>query len=242
MGATVAIIVEERGQIAAFASYSEEGSGPASRETVSPVPAAVAAAAGPPAYSGPAANFRLGPAARMMLAESGLGREQVCRTYGAPLQRVSPTIRCRATPSCTPTYPLDHPMPPLRPPLLDRPLSSIPPLSPKIAPTGPKGIITKGDVMAAIAAGVKPASSAASRAASASAAAVAPPKATAPPSVAAAAATAAAPNTPAAVPAAGTSHIDTPNSQIRKIIASRLLESKVCGGKCGCSVCSGSAR
>ncbi len=106
-------------------------------------------------------------------------------------------------------------------------------LSPSdVTPTGPNNIITKGDVLAAIEAGVKPGSGAAAaaaatvpaapKAAAPAAAAPAPPKAA--PAPAAAAAPAAA--KPAAAPAAGGLHTDTPNSQIRRIIAQRLLESK----------------
>ena len=101
-------------------------------------------------------------------------------------------------------------------------------LSPdQITPTGPQNIITKGDVLAALAAGVtsgaKPATGAAPAAPAAKPAA---PAAAAKPA-APAAALAAAPAPPARAPAPGTTYFDTPNTQIRKVIASRLLESKV---------------
>ncbi|KAG2429267.1 hypothetical protein HXX76_011036 [Chlamydomonas incerta] len=101
-----------------------------------------------------------------------------------------------------------------------------------VTPTGPNNIITKADVLAAIAAGVKPGAAAAAAPAAAKpvAAAAAPvagtPKAAAP--------VAAAPV--GAKPAAGSAgpsgsdgsrgFTDTPNSQIRRIIAARLLDSK----------------
>lgn len=107
-----------------------------------------------------------------------------------------------------------------------------------VTPTGPKGIITKGDVLAAIQAGVK------APAAGKAAATAAPPpqqqsqqpqqqqqqpaqrqqtqaRAPAQPAPPAAAAAARPPT-----PAAGTAYTDIPNSQIRKIIAQRLQESK----------------
>jgi len=99
--------------------------------------------------------------------------------------------------------------------------------------TGPNGIVTKEDVMAAVASGVRaggarpaaapaPAAAAAAAAPAAAAAAAAAPK---PPRPAAPAA-ARAPAAPAAsLGAAG--HTDVPNSQVRRIIAARLLESKL---------------
>lgn len=102
-------------------------------------------------------------------------------------------------------------------------------LSPEdVTPTGPHGIITKGDVLAAIEAGVKP------RAAAAAApAAPAAPTAAAAPQQQATQQPAAAPQQQAAAPASagagkpkGAAYTDIPNSQIRKIIAQRLQESK----------------
>lgn len=77
----------------------------------------------------------------------------------------------------------------------------------QIAGTGPGGIITKGDVLAAIASGMKPGA--------------------APPAAAATAATAAAPKAPAALPESNDDFEVIPVTTIRKIIATRLLESKV---------------
>eukprot|EP00197_Chlamydomonas_leiostraca_P002394 CAMPEP_0202858506 /NCGR_PEP_ID=MMETSP1391-20130828/1009_1 /ASSEMBLY_ACC=CAM_ASM_000867 /TAXON_ID=1034604 /ORGANISM="Chlamydomonas leiostraca, Strain SAG 11-49" /LENGTH=480 /DNA_ID=CAMNT_0049537431 /DNA_START=69 /DNA_END=1511 /DNA_ORIENTATION=+ len=97
-------------------------------------------------------------------------------------------------------------------------------LSPsQVTPTGPNSIITKGDVLAAIAAGAKPAAKPA--AAAPTAAAPAPPP---PPKPSAAAA--APPQAPAASPKAAAGGLpaftDTPNTQMRKVIASRLTASK----------------
>ncbi|PNH07466.1 Dihydrolipoyllysine-residue acetyltransferase [Tetrabaena socialis] len=111
-------------------------------------------------------------------------------------------------------------------------------LSPEdVTPTGPRNIITKGDVLAAIEAGVRPGSGAAAAAAAAVAAAAPAPKAPAPAAAAAPPAAkpapppaSAAPPKPAAPAAAplpsGGSYTNTPNSQIRRIIAARLLDSK----------------
>ncbi|KAL6764679.1 Lipoate acetyltransferase [Haematococcus lacustris] len=109
------------------------------------------------------------------------------------------------------------------------------------APTGPRDIITKGDVLAAIEAGVKPGSRQPAAAASvpnsqmppAEASTVAAPESAAP-KAAAPKAAATPPSVPppngGAPPAAavgGGEYEDIPNSQIRKIIAQRLLASKV---------------
>lgn len=101
-----------------------------------------------------------------------------------------------------------------------------------VTPTGPHGIITKGDVLAAVAAGVKHGASA--TVAQAVAPAAAKPAAPAPQQQQQQqpAAAPAAPAVPAVVaprPAAGSAgaaYTDIPNSQIRKIIAQRLVESK----------------
>mmetsp|Transcript_30052 Transcript_30052/g.66579 ORF Transcript_30052/g.66579 Transcript_30052/m.66579 type:complete len:621 (-) Transcript_30052:556-2418(-) len=167
VGTTVALIVEDAETVSAFADYSTSSAAAA--------PSAAAASVAAPAASAPArpstpVNSRLGPAARMLLEESGLSASD-------------------------------------------------------IQPTGPNGIVTKGDVLAALAAGVKPgASKAAPAAAAAPAAPAAKPSAPAAPAAAAAPKPAAA---AAAPPPAGASYVDTPNTQIRKIIASRLLKSKV---------------
>ncbi|KAF6263088.1 2-oxoacid dehydrogenases acyltransferase-domain-containing protein [Scenedesmus sp. NREL 46B-D3] len=96
------------------------------------------------------------------------------------------------------------------------------------APTGPNGIITKADVLAAVAAGVKRGSAAAAAAppAAADKAAAAPAAAQAA-AKPAAAKPAAAPAAAASSPAAGETYTDTPNTQVRKVIAKRLLESKL---------------
>ncbi len=87
----------------------------------------------------------------------------------------------------------------------------------QVVPSGPRNIITKSDVMAAaeaIKSGKAPAQPAAPKPAAAAAAAAAAPAARKPAAAA-----------PAASPAAG-AFTDHPNSQIRSIIAQRLLESK----------------
>ncbi|KAK9817885.1 hypothetical protein WJX72_003713 [[Myrmecia] bisecta] len=89
-----------------------------------------------------------------------------------------------------------------------------------VQPTGPHGIITKGDVLAAIQGGAKPKpSTQAKEDARPSEPQAAKPQAPAasPPAAQAA---------PAPKPQPGARYTDTPNSQIRKIIAQRLLESK----------------
>jgi len=162
VGTTVAIIVEDKAAVTAFTNYSEGGGGAST--LVVPTP--------PPSYASSTSpseivNSRLGPAARMLLSEAGLSRDQ-------------------------------------------------------IVGTGPKGIITRGDVAAAIAAGLKPAlvpkgtlDTQAGRSAEVAVSAATPPA----PSSKPAAPTPTAPSL--------TNYVDTANSQIRKIIASRLLESKV---------------
>ncbi|PRW60729.1 dihydrolipoamide S-acetyltransferase [Chlorella sorokiniana] len=106
-------------------------------------------------------------------------------------------------------------------------------LSPEdVNPTGPHGIITKGDVLAAVEAGVKPRAAAAPAAAAAAAAAApaAPQQQQVQQQAAAApqqpAAAAAAPAAATKAPPKGAAYTDIPNSQIRKIIAQRLQESK----------------
>ncbi|KAF8062077.1 LTA3 [Scenedesmus sp. PABB004] len=97
-----------------------------------------------------------------------------------------------------------------------------------VTPSGPNGIVTKADVAAAVAAGVRPGgggggAGAAAGAAAAPAAAKPSPAAAAPARPAAPAA--AAPPPPPAPP--GSRYTDVPASQVRQIIAKRLLESKL---------------
>ncbi|KAK9820234.1 hypothetical protein WJX72_007748 [[Myrmecia] bisecta] len=89
-----------------------------------------------------------------------------------------------------------------------------------VQPTGPHGIITEGDVLAAIQGGAKPKPStqATKDARPSEPQAAKPQTPAASPSAAQAA--------PAPKPQPGARYTDTPNSQIRKIIAQRLLESK----------------
>ena len=187
MGTPVALLVDEEEQVAAFKGYAapagSSGAG-AAVATVAPGEAAAAAPASSSSGMAPGAphhSDRMGPAARTLLAESGLSPDDV-------------------------------------------------------TPTGPHGIITKGDVLAAIAAGVKPraAAAAAPPAAAPQAApqqqqqpaAAAQQQAAAAPKPAPAAAAAAAPVAAPRRPAKGAAYTDIPNSQIRKIIAQRLQESK----------------
>lgn len=88
-----------------------------------------------------------------------------------------------------------------------------------VVPTGPHGVLTRGDVLAAAAGGKR----AAPAAAAAPAAPAAQPQAVAPPAPPPAAA--AAPQTPPPV-RGGPAFTDTPASNVRKIIASRLVASK----------------
>ncbi|KAL4449482.1 hypothetical protein ABPG77_007126 [Micractinium sp. CCAP 211/92] len=100
-----------------------------------------------------------------------------------------------------------------------------------VNPTGPNGIITKGDVLAAIEAGVKPPAADKTKAAAAP-----PPQQPQQPqqqqqqqrqqAPADAAPRAPAAPAPPPQPPAGATYTDVPNSQIRKIIAQRLQESK----------------
>ncbi|KAI8466808.1 MAG: Lipoate acetyltransferase [Monoraphidium minutum] len=101
-----------------------------------------------------------------------------------------------------------------------------------VTPTGPRGIVTKEDVLAAVAAGAKPSAAAAAAPAPAAAPKPAPAAAAAPAQPAAAAQPPQQQQQQAA--AAGgrravgprVSYTDVPNSQVRRIIAKRLLESK----------------
>ncbi|KAL4855223.1 Dihydrolipoyllysine-residue acetyltransferase component 1 of pyruvate dehydrogenase complex [Chlorella vulgaris] len=180
VGSPVALLVEEEDQVAAFKDYvPTAGGAPAAVPAAEPEAAAAAGAgADEPAAAAGQHNSRMGPAARSLLAESGIPAGLV-------------------------------------------------------TPTGPRSIITKGDVLAAIAAGVKAPAAAAPpppppqqqqkqpEAAAPSRPAASPPAAA--PQPAAAKQAAAAPPQPAP---AGAGYTDIPNSQIRKIIAQRLLESK----------------
>ncbi|KAI3429594.1 hypothetical protein D9Q98_005680 [Chlorella vulgaris] len=180
VGSPVALLVEEEDQVAAFKDYVPTAGGATAAASPAAQPEAAAAAgagAGEPAAAAGQHNSRMGPAARSLLAESGIPAGLV-------------------------------------------------------TPTGPRSIITKGDVLAAIAAGVKAPAAAAPQqqqqqqqqqpvAAVLSKPAAAPPAAA--PQSAAAKQAAAPPPRPAP---AGAGYTDIPNSQIRKIIAQRLLESK----------------
>ncbi len=188
VGAPVALLVEEADQVAAFKDYTHgsgvggaaAGAEAAAEQPAEDAAAAAASAGGTVAPGGAHHSDRMGPAARTLLAESGISADLV-------------------------------------------------------TPTGPNGIITKGDVLAAMAAGVKAPSPGAAKAAKAA-------KAATPAAAAeqqqpkqqpvAAAPKAAAPKAPVPAaakpppPPAGAAYTDIPNSQIRKVIAQRLLESK----------------
>jgi pyruvate dehydrogenase E2 component (dihydrolipoamide acetyltransferase) len=157
VGQLVAVIVEDAEQIQAFANFTAEGSSSSSTtgSAGAQQPAAAAAAAAPaaaPEQQRVKANFRIGPAARKALQESGLTADDV-------------------------------------------------------NPTGPNNIITKADVLAAVAAGLKPSAAAASAPAAtpAAAAAAAAPKHQAP---------AAAKPVAAAPPREGSTFEDIPNTQV----------------------------
>ncbi|KAJ9523020.1 hypothetical protein QJQ45_023811, partial [Haematococcus lacustris] len=216
VGAPVAVIVEDATSVPQFADFTagqpvpQAGAASSAPAAPSPPAAPATAAAGPqPGAAKVVANHRMGPAARMLLQGAGLTAADIS------------------------------------------------------APTGPRDIITKGDVLAAIEAGVKPGSRQPAAAASvpnsqmppAEASAVAAPESAAP-KAAAPKAAATPPSVPppngSAPPAAavgGGEYEDIPNSQsvclapcapapspcawlcralqIRKIIAQRLLASKV---------------
>ena len=94
-----------------------------------------------------------------------------------------------------------------------------------VKPSGPHHMVTKGDVLAAIEAGITPASSEAPKPAAAAAAAAPPAPAQQAPKAPSAAS--APTSKPAPAPAApGAAYTDIPTTQIRRIIAQRLLESK----------------
>lgn len=91
-----------------------------------------------------------------------------------------------------------------------------------VHPTGPHHMITKGDVLAAIAGGAKPVAAEATPKPAPAAAPAAAPKQAAAPTPAPAAPAAATPPPPPP----GAAYTDIPTTQIRRIIAARLLESK----------------
>lgn len=186
VGTPVALLVDEEDQVAAFKDYAAGGAAAGGGGAPGADEAAAAAAPGGAVSTAPPGKHhdsRMGPAARTLLANSGIPADLV-------------------------------------------------------TPTGRYGMITKGDVLAAIEAGVKaPAKQAAAAAAQpqptppqqqkqqqAKAAAPAPPAPLAARPATAAAAAAPKPQPPPA--GAGASFTDIPNTQIRKIIAQRLLESK----------------
>ena len=74
VGTTIAIIVEEKAAASAFASYSEGGGGAVAAHPMAQAPLTPHTSSIPPL--GPV-NSRLGPAARMLLSEAGLSRDQV---------------------------------------------------------------------------------------------------------------------------------------------------------------------
>ncbi|KAL6783610.1 DLA3 [Auxenochlorella protothecoides x Auxenochlorella symbiontica] len=180
VGAPVAILVEEQGDIAAFKDYA----GPSSSHAGGGGGAGQgeAAAGRAQAVSGPTSD-RLGPAARMLLSGSGLGPGDV-------------------------------------------------------TPTGPHGIVTKGDVLAALASGQAPRAASTATEGTEPAAKPAGKEGTEAAATAPAAKEAAKPASSAPAPAQDPApasgrrrktrggHTDVPNSQIRRIIAARLSESK----------------
>jgi pyruvate dehydrogenase E2 component (dihydrolipoamide acetyltransferase) len=153
VGQLVAVIVEDAGQVPAFANFTAEGGASSSSSGGVQQPAAAAPAAAAPKQQRVKANSRIGPAARMALQDAGLTADDV-------------------------------------------------------TPTGPNNIITKADVLAAVAAGLKPGSAPAAAAAKPPAAAqpAAAPKQQAP--------AAAKPAAAAVPPREGVTYEDIPNTQV----------------------------
>jgi pyruvate dehydrogenase E2 component (dihydrolipoamide acetyltransferase) len=164
IGTPVAVVVESADDISAFASFSPRSS-PSSAQP--PLSSPLAASEEVPASAATARSDRLGPAARMALANKGLHATDV-------------------------------------------------------TPTGPKGIVTKADVIAArpAATGAKPTHHQPVTA-TAPAAAARP----LPPSTASPAPTST--STPGRVQRATERYIDIPVTTMRSVIAKRLLQSKL---------------
>eukprot|EP00798_Chlamydomonas_sp_ICE-L_P028174 gene28174-31271_t len=183
----IAIIVEEKELIAAFADYvSPSPSSEAAAAASADAPASASTPAPAPAKPATPANHRMGPAARNLMAVSGLSASDITPTGPNAIITKGDVLAAIAA--------------------------------------GPNAIITKGDVLAAIAAGVKPGAATNSPAAPQAkpvAAPAAAPTASAPKATPAPRAT----PPPAAAPAAGT-YVDIPKTQMRRIIAKRLLDSK----------------
>jgi pyruvate dehydrogenase E2 component (dihydrolipoamide acetyltransferase) len=171
IGTPVLVLVEDKVSITAFASFNAGGISKADQPADAPqFPSSKSSTTDSPHNLAPildqtTANHRIGPAARMLLQESGLTMQQ-------------------------------------------------------ISPTGPRGIITKGDVLAAMESGMKP-GKAAEQSQKAN---IAPETSATFPATHAVAA----PTSAATISTSGADKFtDFPNTQIRKVIATRLLESKV---------------
>ncbi len=171
LGSPLLVLVEEAACVPAFASYKAVAAGAATPAAQRYAPSPAAPACASPAASQPAvqASSKIGPAARMLMAEHGLSPSDIT------------TI------------------------------------------SGPHAIITKGDVLTAIAVGTR---GAPQPAATATTASTSPPAAAAPPAPAPPAPAPAAPKAPTAKQPSAGQYTDLPVTQIRKIIAQRLLESK----------------
>ena len=176
-GVPVVVIAESQDDVAAFADFQPSGGATAAASAPSGGSEAAPSASGSAAPAAVAAvrSSKMGPAARMALANAKLSADQV-------------------------------------------------------QPTGPQGIVTKGDVLSAIAGGATPAAAAPAAAKATARATVAPAASTAAPKAAAAAAPSGPESgeyTPFGRVKRGERYTDIPTSNMRRVIAKRLLQSKV---------------
>eukprot|EP00271_Cylindrocystis_brebissonii_P022435 TRINITY_DN863_c0_g1_i1.p1 TRINITY_DN863_c0_g1~~TRINITY_DN863_c0_g1_i1.p1 ORF type:complete len:579 (+),score=97.04 TRINITY_DN863_c0_g1_i1:62-1738(+) len=149
------------------------------------------------------------------------GKAPAASSPAQPEASTSPDSEVMPPPPSSSSPPLSHLMGPAVKRLLER--HGLDPH--RITPTGPKGILTKGDVLQAIAAGTGGRQKEAPAAAPAQEK-TAPPPATDKASFPATPSKPSMPPTTAAAPSSEGSYVDIPNTQIRKVIATRLLESK----------------
>lgn len=176
VGVPVVVIAESQDDVAAFADFQPSGGATAASAPSGgseAAPSASGSAALAPAAAAAVRSSKMGPAARMALANAKLSADQV-------------------------------------------------------QPTGPQGIVTKGDVLSAIAGGAAPAAAAPDASKAAPNAAVAPAASTVAPKAAAApSGPESGEYTPYGRVKRGERYTDIPTSNMRRVIAKRLLQSKV---------------